>query len=1098
MEESTFFTIKQHKKGFFNLSSILDDLFKKKILKFINNDKQNSLINDKQNPLIEQINLFMPEDLTKKFDEIIENKKNNPKRKDKDDYYKEFTNNSNTYTLGNEVIRYFNEKGISNFIKEFKQNSKKYTIEKTQLSKFLEKMKTALFSGDNINNEFKINETKIKEILYFDNKENTDSAYSKYISVYDSLLEKKLYQNILVRILISVILLQKPTKDYPHTEYLISYAASELSKKRHKKDEIKESLLKTLDRIWLSFDTNDDNEKELLKNLINGSVDKGEYKFAKILCELNFNELNDDVINKKHEDEDNNKFFESNTDILFSYIQALIKCNEISKAKCILTAKQFEENPDAQFFLYKIYTELNTESYKPEECYKILKKAVNLNHTEASLIYLKELSNNFDQNFDEIRTTLLRLKNKENDLKEPQKKHYYYYWGCYNEKNGLVKEANRCFKEAFRFGNELARTKISKDKREISDFGKCFNTESKEKICIINNNNYHTKALLKTLPEEYCVFSINANFSDTEISGIYEFASLKKCIDELIKEKSLKKAIICLFSDDERENLNQSLEILDRLYNEALNLYNEELHFNKSNKDRIDFINRFDIFIKANYDYASMFIDASISDMGDNIYFKTHIIDKYKNSIQKLLYEKPLFSPMLENTNTTESNTIVISDNINFNISALKEIISIGYMGTKYTINTTVLCNESIKTELNNKLCIEMPGIFKYKLSTELEKLLSLDKSPNKNITLDKKYIIKPNIFSYDNESVPLSFLLNVASHNISEEMLKDLYDSDTITIDEKNIYNILTKSSSSNNKYPFKSIFKTNDDEYYKKLNSANYFIVDVGTDKENIDFALNLRKQFMANSKDMKRKPIIAVYCRDPKTAYLADKITLSNQNQGDYWYNKYDLYFFGMDNTIYSYDAITNNDLENQALHMHKVYCKLENEDFYSDKYHNALNSFYSYQYNVDSSISTAIALKYRLFIANYYKNETNSFFINEKFNPDKFKKEDFAKIEHYRWVNFMLSRGWQAPTFNQLSTYISDDKITNHKYMLLKLHPFIANWDDLDDDGDICKTIASSEKQFISPKESTRNNVKETPNLLLSFKKTENGKNIEKEH
>lgn len=1097
MSETKFFTTKQHSdKGFFNLSSVLKDLFPNKILKLKNSNEQESSIS--------QINLFMPNDLIDKFDEIFDEiiKKSN-KYNDKKDcqevYYRHFTNSSNTYTLGNEVIKNFNENGISPFIESFKKKSDTCIIKNNQLRDFLTEMKTALFSGDNICNEAEID--KIKEILCFDSKEETDKAYSKYISVYDELLKKELYKNILVRIFISVIILQRQTKGYPHAKYLISSVASELNKKSKNEEDIKKELFKTLDKIWLSFDKNDNNEEKVLKKLINDSVDKGEYEFAKMLCELNFGKLIADLANKKTEV--STEEFKSNETSLLSYTQALIKCEKIQKAESILTAKQFDENSDAQFLLYQIYNknfgEFNTENIK-DKCEKRLKNAVKLNHPDAAiLIHLKKLSSNFDQNFNEIDKTLSNLKEKEDSLNTEQQKFYYYYLGLCEEKNELINQANEHFKKALKLGNELARTKIIKHKREVADFSKCFNTESKKKICIINSNNYQTKALLKTLPKEYSVFSINANFSDTEISGIYEFASIKKCIDELIKEKSLKEAIICLFSDDEQENLNQAIEILDRLYNETLN--------RKERNDRIDFINRFDIFIKANYDYASMFIDASISDMGDDIYFKTHIIDKYKNSIQKLLYEKPLFSPMLSN-NTNESNTIVISNNINFNISAIREIISIGYMGTNYTVNAAVVCDKSIKTELDNKLYTEMPGIFKYKFSTELEKLLSYDKQSVSNIPLDEKYIIKPSVFSFDSESVSASFVLNVASHNISEETYKELKDNDPKGRGEDIIYNELingkynglSENEKSNIKNTFKSIFINNDGECYKRLNSANYFIVDIGNDKENIDFAINLRKQFMANSKDMKRRPIIAVYCRDPKTAYLAGKITLSNQNQGDNWYNKYGLYFFGMDDTIYSYDALTNNSLEKLALHMHKVYCNLEESESRSDKYHKPLNSFYSYQYNIDSSIATAIALRYRLFIAGYYKseNDINDSVIKKDFNPDNLKNNNFAEIEHYRWVNFMLSRGWQAPTFEQLSTYINDDEITNHKYMLLKLHPFIANWDDLDDDGDICKTISSSQKQFTSPKKSTQNNVKEALELLSSFKEAEDKKHIEIEH
>lgn len=216
--------------------------------------------------------------------------------------------------------------------------------------------------------------------------------------------------------------------------------------------------------------------------------------------------------------------------------------------------------------------------------------------------------------------------------------------------------------------------------------------------------------------------------------------------------------------------------------------------------------------------------------------------------------------------------------------------------------------------------------------------------------------------------------------------------------------------------------------------------------------------------------------------------------------------------MSDTLYSYDALVNNELEIQALEIHKSYSRLDSDDIYSKEYFDALNSFFSYQYNIDSSLTTAIGLRYRLFIAQLYKNEgiSSEFSLEEDCNKsplfenylndefESYNDDDFAKIEQYRWNNFMLSRGWQAPTWEQLCTYLKDETITNHKHMLLKLHPYISDWDDLDDDGDICNEIRKYKKFFDSPKAITKDSIEKTTLWLSMFKQRKQKKELNKEH
>ena len=942
--------------------------------------------------------------------------------------YLTYDTNKN-YRLGNKIVKNMSKQMVLDFAE--------------QLSISLDNKEIEILDDKQLINFFKIISDKIvpKEILSWGN-----DIYNIYLSQND-------YKQLLSRLVLSLLSLQQP-----------SYAQTERKYLKAVNEEDNYTILST---IWGTFS---DSNYKMFKKTVIAFNERKDYDAVKNICELN------------------REFLEEEHEINYLYAAALANCGDITNAEDILNKEQFNDYPNAQYVLYKIYNgafgSFDTEDLN-EKCKKALSKASNLGQPNAALIFIRELfDDNFNVNYNTIKSLLTKMKNNIIELNDTQKGWYYYYSGCCKEKDNLLEEANMYFDKALECGIEFARTKSSRVPRRTVDFSKNFDSETHKNICIINSNNDDTKTLLRTLPDDYTVYSINTDFADTEIHNIISFSSIKTCIDTLVlKADNCEKAVVAFLSDNEQENLNYGLETLDRLYNEALN---------KENSDKLDFINIFDVFIKSNYDFASVFIDASISDMGDSIYFRTHIIDPYRNSIQKLLYEKPLFLPILS-SNETDNNTVLFSNNVSFSYSLLKELIAVGYMGEGHKTNATVICNKNIENELNNKLCKEMPGIYKNDFSLILKEVLDLDKNKT-NKQFGEFPIIEPNIKGLDETIVPISSLLCTSAYGISNDKIKNIKNNENLTNEEKGLISKLNIKEHS----LFKEYL-----EYYEKINLANYFIVDVGSDEENIDFAINLRRQLIANSEGMIKKPFIAVYCRDSKTAYLANRMTLSNKNQGEHWHNRYDLYFFGMSDTLYSYEAMINNDLETQALEIHKSYCKLESNDTYSKEYFDALNSFYSYQYNIDSSLATAIGLRYRLFIAQLYKDKEISSefsleddcdksplfenYLNDEF--ESYNDDAFAKIEQYRWNNFMLSRGWQAPTWEQLCTYLKDETITNHKHMLLKLHPYIAKWDDLDDDGDICKEIKKYKKLFDLPKSITQDSINKTTHWLSLFKDRE---------
>lgn len=722
-------------------------------------------------------------------------------------------------------------------------------------------------------------------------------------------------------------------------------------------------------------------------------------------------------------------------DVDFDYTYML---NQINRKKCSYYEKIFNQlltaknHSDSVYLLSEFYkgtydfndsfTKFNVKNRtKFEETWQ---RALELGNVKAILSEVKELSKKFNKNYKRIYEL---LNNINADMNNEQKALYYYYKANCLEKLNKHKDAQEDFKFSLALGYEKSRQNLDKERRFFLEERQSFRIDKPEKICIVNAINNDTLNLIKTLPKEYIVYSIGCNFDKTKFDGIEYFYNAEECVNFILKniaQNSPKGILFALFSDDYNDNLQNCLEIQDRLYNATFDISDE--------KRKRQIISLFNIFVKCNYEYASTFIDANLSDMGDNVYFKTQIIDPYYNAIINLIYNKPLFIPCLGNNKKV--NAALCSNNNAFSLEFIKQTMAIGYFGESYRTNLNVYCDKY--DDLKNDISLNIHG-------------LSNAQSPTGK---ELKGIIKPLINGN-----------NDVSYNESE---------------------IITSLKNS----------------------EANYIVVNIGTDIENIAFATKIRRELLTSSDKLNKKPFIAIYCRNPHNAYLASRMTLENKNQNTHWHNNYDFYFFGTSESLYSYDSLINNSLSKQALAVHLSYNDFDFDsifdqiDYEDDNLFNCLNSFYSYQYNQDSSLITAISLRYRLFIAGCYKNRL----LNEPFsimddikdnnialyvNMLKGNRETYSETEQIRWNNQMLSRGWKAPTLNQLSLYIKDPTITNHKYNLAKLHPYIANWDDLDDDDPVCKIIIDSDKDYESPKEITRKSIDDTCKWLSILKKKE---------
>lgn len=428
-------------------------------------------------------------------------------------------------------------------------------------------------------------------------------------------------------------------------------------------------------------------------------------------------------------------------------------------------------------------------------------------------------------------------------------------------------------------------------------------------------------------------------------------------------------------------------------------------------------IDLLDIFVETDCEAASMLIDASQSDMGD-IYFKVHIKNTDKEAARQLLCDAPLFIPFLDKNKKEESSNIILLGSTIANYQIIKESIACAYMGKKYPVNITMLGKHA--DHYGAKLRQECPGLFQ-------ENHVSC---------------IVPEFFQCDLSEFDFpSYIYGKTAANSSMDPIANA-------------------------------------------LKSGNYFIVDLGDDLKSIQFATEIRTWLIRSRGTFDRAPFIAVRCSDARNAYLSDHLTVSGRSPGDTYYSRYNLFAFGMPKKMYSYqNMVENSRLEEMALRVHQFYC--QNADEYQVK-----NDFYSYSYNSDSSICMAVGLSYRLFVAGLHFQTADDYKNGEILNPSKLYTaftnkidqilENAAAIEQSRWNGHLLSRGWLPASESEVEAYEEQSTGSAHKHQLAKLHPFIKEWDEIENEK-IRKVLHILKSKFDytkSPQALTRGIIRKT--------------------
>lgn len=472
------------------------------------------------------------------------------------------------------------------------------------------------------------------------------------------------------------------------------------------------------------------------------------------------------------------------------------------------------------------------------------------------------------------------------------------------------------------------------------------------RCCVTNNKNAEEVYSFAMSLDEYKML----DFYNDEHLGL----AIKTAMDNI-------KVDILLFSEDESKNIDDCLNLVERLclIDDNSNLYRQ-----------------INIYIKADFDYASLLIDSSLN--VNDCFFRIHICDPKKMTAQKLLIDAPLYIPCL--INNSDIDVVVLGAN-QCTLELAKEIVATTY--TRDVPKLTVLGNNA--DYYRKKLIQSSPGI--YKEPSRLDRII-------------------PKFYECNIENIDFIDLLTNAQV-------------------DQNLNNIR------------------------KILQKGTYFVVDLGNDKDNILFATKLRGWLLSCDKSFSRAPFIAVKCESGQNAKIAKNLVVNNKTAGNNFYNNYNLYFYGMKEDVFSgeYLDMEKNPKKQMALNIHLAYLE---ENSTVAEIESAIKNYFKFSYNRDSSECAAISLTYMFYYLGMIKKiedlKLNNKALSEKYEEwikDEPHLKSAERYEHSRWVGYMLSRGWQSATLEQVEAYAGQESGA-HKHLLCRLHPFICNWDDFSDD------------------------------------------------
>ena len=268
--------------------------------------------------------------------------------------------------------------------------------------------------------------------------------------------------------------------------------------------------------------------------------------------------------------------------------------------------------------------------------------------------------------------------------------------------------------------------------------------------------------------------------------------------------------------------------------------------------------------------------------------------------------------------------------------------------------------------------------------------------------------------------------------------------------------------------------------------ISRYNYFAVATESDEENLSLATKVRelliRNYVSNRKkqDLVMSPPVAFLCRNDNLSWISKEMIVEEENEGDRWFNTWNLIPFGEISRRYSFNNITGGTFEELARCIHYQYNNVNPKEVYmqnsdgtyehTEKWKKATKDYYLRQYNQDSSYSSALSMPYRIF--QFQDNAGNQIipsawsicqttvfssvnqlkalstrlwhFSNKTKRTEQ--EQSVAEWEHARWVKWMISRGWMPANIDEVVFAIENGN-PRHQLFVSKLHPCICSYKDL---------------------------------------------------
>jgi len=172
---------------------------------------------------------------------------------------------------------------------------------------------------------------------------------------------------------------------------------------------------------------------------------------------------------------------------------------------------------------------------------------------------------------------------------------------------------------------------------------------------------------------------------------------------------------------------------------------------------------------------------------------------------------------------------------------------------------------------------------------------------------------------------------------------------------------------------------------------------------------------------------------------------------------WHSSFNLVGFGNKKEIYSFENIFESFLEKLAYKMHEAYYK--NSQTGETDVLSAMRSYYSSQYDMDSSKVNALYTIYHMYTAGIFSDVK---FWTENYVSKISGKElklletnlnsnlDFySKNQHSQWIVYMKTRGFSCAAIDQVRNYMGHGNEKHNSIKVAKLHPYMVQWERLGD-------------------------------------------------